>query len=77
MQVAVVFSKVARFDFPKAWPTLFSDLLAKLQVVLVCRPLSKRPVWVLGQAPVVPASMRAAVLPCSTVTPPPLPRTGP
>ncbi len=31
-QVAVVFSKVARFDFPKAWPTLFSDLLAKLQV---------------------------------------------
>lgn len=33
-QVAVVFSKVARFDFPKAWPTLFSDLLAKLQVGL-------------------------------------------
>ena len=27
----MVFSKVARFDFPKAWPTLFSDLLAKLQ----------------------------------------------
>ena len=27
-----MFSKVARFDFPRAWPTLFSDLLAKLQV---------------------------------------------
>lgn len=31
VQVAVVFSKVARLDFPKAWPTLFADLLAKLQ----------------------------------------------
>ena len=31
-QVAVVFSKGARFDFPRAWPSLFSDLLAKLQV---------------------------------------------
>ena len=31
VQVAVVFSKVARFDFPRAWPDLFSDLLARLQ----------------------------------------------
>lgn len=31
-QIAVVFSKVARFDFPRAWPNLLSDLLAKLQV---------------------------------------------
>lgn len=30
VQVAVVLSKVARHDFPRAWPALFSDLLALL-----------------------------------------------
>jgi hypothetical protein len=30
VQVAVVLSKVARYDFPRAWPALFSDLLAQL-----------------------------------------------
>ena len=36
VQVAVVFGKVARHDFPRAWPTLFADLLAKLQVGVRC-----------------------------------------
>eukprot|EP00882_Tetradesmus_deserticola_P030292 GHRQ01033993.1.p1 GENE.GHRQ01033993.1~~GHRQ01033993.1.p1 ORF type:complete len:225 (+),score=98.09 GHRQ01033993.1:341-1015(+) len=30
VQVALVVAKVARFDFPGQWPTLFSDLLAGL-----------------------------------------------
>ena len=30
-QIAVVFGKVARFDFPAAWPSLFGDLLGKVQ----------------------------------------------
>ena len=32
-QVAVIFAKVARIDFPRDWPALFSDLLGKLQNV--------------------------------------------
>ena len=32
-QVAVVFAKVARVDFPRDWPSLFQDLLGKLQDV--------------------------------------------
>jgi hypothetical protein len=31
VQVALVVAKVARFDFPSQWPTLFNDLLAGLQ----------------------------------------------
>lgn len=31
VQMAVVFAKVARIDYPKAWPTLFTDLLQQLQ----------------------------------------------
>lgn len=31
VQIGVVFAKVARYDYPQAWPSLFSDLLAKLQ----------------------------------------------
>lgn len=31
VQVALVFAKIARVDYPRAWSTLFSDLLAKLQ----------------------------------------------
>lgn len=31
VQVAVVFAKVARFDYPRAWPSLFADLLGVLQ----------------------------------------------
>ena len=29
VQVAVVFAKVARSDYPRQWPGLFSDLLAR------------------------------------------------
>ena len=31
VQTAVVLAKVARLDFPKAWPSLFTDLLGRLQ----------------------------------------------
>ena len=31
VQMAVVFAKVARVDFPKAWPGLVTDLLQQLQ----------------------------------------------
>ena len=31
VQMAVVFAKVARIDYPKAWPNLFTDLLQQLQ----------------------------------------------
>ena len=31
VQMAVVFAKVARIDYPKAWPNLVSDLLQQLQ----------------------------------------------
>lgn len=31
VQVALVLAKIARVDYPRAWSTLFSDLLAKLQ----------------------------------------------
>ncbi|DBA79077.1 hypothetical protein WJX77_002150 [Trebouxia sp. C0004] len=31
VQMAVVFAKIARFDYPKAWPGLFTDLLQQLQ----------------------------------------------
>ena len=31
VQMAVVFAKVARIDYPKAWPGLFTDLLQQLQ----------------------------------------------
>ena len=31
VQVALVVAKVARVDYPRAWSTLFSDLLAKLR----------------------------------------------
>jgi hypothetical protein len=30
IQVALILAKVARFDFPKEWPTLFSELLSGL-----------------------------------------------
>jgi len=30
VQVALIFAKVARHDYPDAWPSLFDDLLAKL-----------------------------------------------
>lgn len=29
--MAVVFAKVARIDYPKAWPSLFTDLLQQMQ----------------------------------------------
>lgn len=32
VQIAVVLSKVARNDYPRAWPSLFTDLLGRLQV---------------------------------------------
>lgn len=32
VQLAVVFAKVARFDYPKSWPGLLGDLLGRLQV---------------------------------------------
>lgn len=31
VQMAVVFAKVARVDYPKAWPSLFTDLLQQMQ----------------------------------------------
>jgi len=31
VQMAVVFAKIARIDYPKAWPGLFTDLLQQLQ----------------------------------------------
>ena len=31
VQMAVVFAKVARIDYPRAWPSLFTDLLQQLQ----------------------------------------------
>jgi len=31
VQTAVVLAKVARLDFPKSWPSLFTDLLGRLQ----------------------------------------------
>lgn len=31
VQIAVVFAKVARFDYPRAWPLLLGDLLGRLQ----------------------------------------------
>ncbi|KAK9830439.1 hypothetical protein WJX72_011753 [[Myrmecia] bisecta] len=31
VQIAVVFAKVARYDYPRHWPSLFGDLLGKLQ----------------------------------------------
>lgn len=31
VQMAVVFAKVARIDYPKAWPGLFTDLLQQVQ----------------------------------------------
>ena len=30
MQIAVVFAKIARVDYPQHWPTLIDDLLAAL-----------------------------------------------
>lgn len=30
VQVALVFAKVARFDYPSEWPALFSDLMGGL-----------------------------------------------
>ena len=33
IQVAIIFAKVARVDFPRDWPSLFTDLLAQLQDV--------------------------------------------
>lgn len=29
--MAVVFAKVARVDYPRAWPSLFTDLLQQMQ----------------------------------------------
>ena len=31
VQVALVFAKVARSDYPKEWPTLFAELTSRLQ----------------------------------------------
>lgn len=31
VQMAVVFAKVARVDYPRAWPSLFTDLLQQMQ----------------------------------------------
>ena len=31
VQMAVVFAKVARVDYPKAWPSMFTDLLQQMQ----------------------------------------------
>ena len=31
VQMAVVFAKVARIDYPKIWPNLFTDLLQQMQ----------------------------------------------
>lgn len=28
VQIAVIFAKISRFDYPKEWPNLFSDLLS-------------------------------------------------
>lgn len=33
IQVAIIFAKVARVDFPRDWPTLFTDLLGQLRDV--------------------------------------------
>lgn len=30
VQIAVVIAKIARVDYPRQWPSLFSDLLGKL-----------------------------------------------
>ncbi len=30
LQVALTFAKVARLDYPSAWPSLFADLLGRL-----------------------------------------------
>lgn len=31
MQVALVIAKIARSDYPREWPTLVSDLMARVQ----------------------------------------------
>ena len=31
VQIAVVIAKVARVDYPRHWPSLFADLLGKLE----------------------------------------------
>eukprot|EP00951_Prasinocladus_malaysianus_P018959 scaffold152887_cov21-Prasinocladus_malaysianus.AAC.1 len=30
VQIAVIFAKIARHDYPREWPSLFSDLLGRL-----------------------------------------------